>query len=72
VTVGAGNATFPLISNGAGAPNWYNGLSLVGTTSSDWSASFNGSIYIDKTITIAGKVTLQWNTTDQSLDFVFI
>lgn len=72
VTAGAaGNATFPLISSGAGAPNWYNGLSLVGTTSSDWSASFNGSVYVDKTITIASKVTLQWNTADQSLDFVF-
>ena len=29
-------------------------------------------IYANSTLTIANKVTLQWNTTDQSLDFVFI
>lgn len=52
-------------------PTWYKGLSLLGTSSANWTATFSGAVYVDKTITIASKVTLQWNATDQSLDFVF-
>lgn len=75
VTAGAaGNANQPLISKGAAAPSWYSGLTLEGASTTAV-ATFSNEVKAVKYtyITSAGvsKAYTTYNTTDDSIDFVF-